>query len=82
VTAWVRAGAVAGFEFKAHPRPEGHDTRSLQAYLGHKNMQHIVRSPSCPQRILGLACHRIPKKHTSLHDIEVHEVWEEYEGNR
>jgi len=22
---------------------DGHDTRSLQAYLGHKNIQHMVR---------------------------------------
>jgi integrase len=35
-----RAGEAAGFAFKAHP---GHDTRSLQAYLGHRNIQHTVR---------------------------------------
>jgi site-specific recombinase XerD len=49
-----RAGAAAGFEFKAHPHMlrhacgfalanRGHNTRSLQAYLGHKNIQHTVR---------------------------------------
>jgi site-specific recombinase XerD len=49
-----RAGAVAGFEFKAHPHMlrhacgfapanKGHDTRSLQAYLGHMNIQHAVQ---------------------------------------
>jgi integrase len=49
-----RAGEVAGFKFKAHPHMlrhacgfalanKGHDTRSLQAYLGHKNIQHTVR---------------------------------------
>ena len=49
-----RAGAVAGLEFKAHPHMlrhacgfalanKGHDTRSLQAYLGRKNIQHTVR---------------------------------------
>jgi integrase len=49
-----RAGAVAGFKFKVHPHMlrhacgfalanKGHDTRSLQAYLGHKNIQHTVR---------------------------------------
>jgi integrase len=49
-----RAGVAAGFEFKAHPHMlrhacgfalanKGHDTRSLQAYLGHKNIQHTVR---------------------------------------
>jgi len=49
-----RAGAAAGLEFKAHPHMlrhacgfalanKGHDTRALQAYLGHKNIQHTVR---------------------------------------
>ena len=49
-----RAGEVAGFGFKAHPHMlrhacgyklanDGKDTRSLQAYLGHKNIQHTVR---------------------------------------
>jgi type 1 fimbriae regulatory protein FimB/type 1 fimbriae regulatory protein FimE len=49
-----RAGAEARFAFKAHPHMlrhacgyklanDGHDTRALQAYLGHKNIQHTVR---------------------------------------
>jgi site-specific recombinase XerD len=49
-----RAGAVAKLGFKAHPHMvrhatgyalanKGHDTRALQAYLGHKNIQHTVR---------------------------------------
>jgi integrase len=49
-----RAGAEARFGFKAHPHMlrhacgyalanKGHDTRALQAYLGHRNIQHIVR---------------------------------------
>jgi site-specific recombinase XerD len=49
-----RAGEAAGFKFKAHPRMlrnacgfalanKGHDTRALQAYLGHRNIQHTVR---------------------------------------
>ena len=49
-----RAGRAAGLPFKAHPHMlrhacgfalanEGHDTRALQAYLGHKNIQHTVR---------------------------------------
>jgi type 1 fimbriae regulatory protein FimB/type 1 fimbriae regulatory protein FimE len=25
------------------PAAKGHDTRALQAYLGHKNIQHTVR---------------------------------------
>jgi integrase len=49
-----RAGLDAKFSFKAHPHMlrhacgyalanRGHDTRALQAYLGHKNIQHTVR---------------------------------------
>jgi integrase len=49
-----RAGADAKLGFKAHPHMlrhacgyalanRGHDTRALQAYLGHKNIQHTVR---------------------------------------
>ena len=50
----ARAGAQAKFGFQAHPHMlrhacgyalanKGHDTRALQAYLGHKNIQHTVR---------------------------------------
>ena len=49
-----RAGTEAKFGFKPHPHMlrhacgyalanRGHDTRALQAYLGHKNIQHTVR---------------------------------------
>jgi integrase len=49
-----RAGTEAGFKFKVHAHMlrhacgyalanAGHDTRSLQAYLGHRNIQHTVR---------------------------------------
>ena len=49
-----RAGADAKLGFKAHPHMlrhacgyalanKGHDTRALQAYLGHRNIQHTVR---------------------------------------
>jgi len=49
-----RAGAAAKLSFKAHPHMlrhacgyalanRGHDTRALQAYLGHRNIQHTVR---------------------------------------
>jgi integrase len=49
-----RAGESAKLGFKAHPHMlrhacgfalanKGHDTRSLQAYLGHRNIQHTVR---------------------------------------
>jgi integrase len=50
----ARAGVAANFEFQLHPHMlrhacgfalanAGHDTRALQAYLGHKNIQHTVR---------------------------------------
>ena len=50
----TKAGEVAGLDIKAHPHMlrhgcgfalanAGKDTRSLQAYLGHKNIQHTVR---------------------------------------
>ena len=49
-----RAGTSAGLGFKAHPHMlrhacgfalanKGHDTRALQAYLGHRNIQHTVK---------------------------------------
>jgi type 1 fimbriae regulatory protein FimB/type 1 fimbriae regulatory protein FimE len=49
-----RAGQVPKFGFQAHPHMlrhacgfalanAGHDTRALQAWLGHKNIQHTVR---------------------------------------
>ncbi len=49
-----RAGEEAKLGFKAHPHMlrhacgytlanKGHDTRALQAYLGHRNIQHTVR---------------------------------------
>jgi len=49
-----RAGVEAKLAFKAHPHmlrhacgyalaKRGHDTRALQAYLGHRNIQHTVR---------------------------------------
>src|SRR3954470_9588375 len=49
-----RAGEAAGLGFPAHPHMlrhacgfalanKGHDTRALQHYLGHKNIQHTVR---------------------------------------
>lgn len=50
----ARAGALAGLPFSVHPHmlrhacgfylaSNGHDTRAIQAYLGHKNIQHTVR---------------------------------------
>jgi site-specific recombinase XerD len=49
-----RASKTAGLALKAHPHMlrhacgfalanAGHDTRALQAYLGHRNIQHTVR---------------------------------------
>ena len=50
----ARAGAVAGLHFPVHPHMlrhatgfklanDGQDTRAIQQYLGHKNIQHTVR---------------------------------------
>ena len=50
----ARAGEAAGIEFPVHPHMlrhacgfklanEGHDTRAIQHYLGHRNIQHTVR---------------------------------------
>ena len=50
----ARAGHQAGLAFPVHPHMlrhavgyklanEGHDTRAIQHYLGHKNIQHTVR---------------------------------------
>jgi type 1 fimbriae regulatory protein FimB/type 1 fimbriae regulatory protein FimE len=50
----ARLGVVASFDFPVHPHMlrhacgyqlanQGVDTRSLQAYLGHRNIQHTVR---------------------------------------
>ena len=55
----------ASLEIKAHPHMlrhacgyklanDGHDTRALQAYLGHKNFQHTVRyTELSPMRFRG-----------------------------
>ena len=50
----ARAGEVAEFGFPVHPHMlrhatghklanDGHDTRAIQQYLGHRNIQHTVR---------------------------------------
>jgi type 1 fimbriae regulatory protein FimB/type 1 fimbriae regulatory protein FimE len=60
-----RAGKAAGFEFVVHPHMlrhacgyklgnDGKDTRSLQAYLGHANIQNTVRyTAMSPNRFRG-----------------------------
>jgi type 1 fimbriae regulatory protein FimB/type 1 fimbriae regulatory protein FimE len=53
----ARLGVAAKFKFAVHPHMlrhacgfalanKGHDTRSLQAYLGHKNIQHTCAIPN------------------------------------
>lgn len=61
----TRAGQVAGLPFPAHPHMlrhacgfklsnDGHDTRALQHYLGHKNITHTVRyTEMAPNRFKG-----------------------------
>ena len=50
----ARVGEAAKLRFRVHPHMlrhacgfalanKGHDTRALQHYLGHKNIQHTVR---------------------------------------
>ena len=50
----ARAGELAGIPFRVHPHQlrhacgyylasQGHDTRAIQDYLGHKNIHHTVR---------------------------------------
>ena len=50
----ARAGRLAGIECRVHPHQlrhscgyylamNGHDTRAIQDYLGHRNIQHTVR---------------------------------------
>ena len=61
----TRAGQMAGLPFPVHPHMlrhacgfklanDGHDTRSLQHYLGHKNITHKVRyTELAPDRFKG-----------------------------
>lgn len=61
----TRAGALAGLGFPVHPHMlrhaagfklanAGHDTRAIQHYLGHKNIQHTVRyTELAPGRFKG-----------------------------
>ena len=61
----ARLGVAAKFDFPVHPHMlrhacgyqlanKGVDTRSLQAYLGHKNIQHTVRyTELAPTRFKG-----------------------------
>jgi site-specific recombinase XerD len=65
-----RAGSEAKLGFKAHPHMlrhacgytlanTGHDTRALQAYLGHRNIQHTVRyTELSPMRVKISRFHR------------------------
>ena len=50
----TRAAEAAGIDFPVHPHMlrhacgfklanDGHDTRAIQHYMGHKNIQHTVR---------------------------------------
>ena len=60
-----RAAKAAGLTIKVHPHMlrhacgfklanDGHDTRAIQAYLGHKNIQHTVRyTELAPGRFKG-----------------------------
>ena len=61
----ARAGKAAGLGFSVHPHMlrhaagfklanDGHDTRAIQHYLGHRNIQHTVRyTEMAPDRFKG-----------------------------
>ena len=68
---FARIGQRAGLPFAIHPHMlrhtcgyllanKGHDTRSLQAYLGHKNIQHTVRYTDAPDRFRGFCPDPLP----------------------
>lgn len=62
----ARAGALAGLDFPVHPHmlrhgcgyylaAKGIDTRTIQDYLGHRQIQHTVRyTELAPERFKGL----------------------------
>ena len=62
----ARAGKLARIPFPIHPHMlrhacgfklanDGHDTRAIQSYLGHKNIQHTVRyTELAPGRFRGM----------------------------
>jgi type 1 fimbriae regulatory protein FimB/type 1 fimbriae regulatory protein FimE len=61
----ARAGRLAGIPFRVHPHMlrhacgyklanDGPDTRAIQAYLGHRNINHTVRyTELSPERFRG-----------------------------
>ena len=61
----ARAGQLAGMPFRVHPHMlrhacgyklanDGQDTRAIQAYLGHRNINHTVRyTELSPERFRG-----------------------------
>jgi integrase len=69
---FARIGQRAGLPFPVHPHMlrhtcgyllanRGHDIRSLQAYLGHKNIQHTVRyTEMAPDRFRGFCPDPLP----------------------
>ena len=69
---FARIGQRAELPFPVHPHMlrhtcgyllanKGHDTRSLQAYLGHKNIQHTVRyTEMAPDRFCGFCPDPLP----------------------
>jgi type 1 fimbriae regulatory protein FimB/type 1 fimbriae regulatory protein FimE len=61
----ARAGRIAGIPFRVHPHMlrhacgyklanDGQDPRAIQAYLGHRNINHTVRyTELSPERFRG-----------------------------
>ena len=78
-----RAGEAAGFDMKIHPHMlrhacgfklanDGVDTRTIQAYLGHKSIQHTVRyyragAYAVQEPVLGLIRAQKDTRHHAAH---------------
>src|SRR6516225_5105026 len=73
-----RLGEAANMPFPIHPHmlrhacgfklaSDGHDTRALQHYLGHKNIQHTVRyTEMAPDRFKDLAHREVGLNHQPI----------------
>ena len=64
----VRAAFVAALA-AITARQHGHDIRALQAYLGHRNIQHTVRyTQLSPEHVFGISGENESKKCRELSD--------------
>jgi hypothetical protein len=92
----ARTGKEAKFRFLVHPHMlrhacgsklanDGQDTRALQHYLGHKNIQHTVRYTeltSCGRVLLGVSLSANDPKRTVARVIKGREPFSHEQGTR